>query len=632
MAAATGLLNSNMHNVYLFQPNYQSGIAPYTSQWLPYSVASIWAYVEQYPEIRKNFTVKECIFRRYDINETVQRLDNPKFCLFGNYIWNENYNLLTAEAIKKQYPDCIIIFGGPQVDNNAVDFLQRNPFVDTVVINEGEHSLYTLLSDFLNDSKCKPIYDKLKRVELDSMPSPYVDSSIMDQILKDNPDTQWATTLETNRGCPFACSFCDWGSLTQSKIKKFNLEKVFAEIDWIVNNKVEYLYIADANFGVFYERDKEIVKYLCKKKLETGYPHHLNMTWYKNSTEKTIELVMLLQEVDLNRGMTLSVQSMTDKVLESIERKNMEISKLGEMYKICNDNNIKFYTEFILGLPEETKQSWRESLCQAVQLGCHNSIEIFPLEVLRNSELYKQTTQHSMEIFRFQTVEPRQLTSIPENHNFVIGTKYMNKQELVDSWLWGWLLINFHTYGWTQILSKVAYKYANISTIDFYEEFFNSCVMKSNFFKELYNDQKRELEKFLWETGTDDTGVFQNDDIVVYKYQMEWHKNRQQVQQEIQTWAREYLIDKLPNDLLEDAIAYTNMYTVAFDKRQDETVEFNFNLPEYCATSADLVADKNTYRLYNTMDWLDYDDFSAKIYFKHRFGFSRREHESIEHT
>jgi radical SAM superfamily enzyme YgiQ (UPF0313 family) len=619
-----------MNNVYLFQPNYQSGIAPYISQWLPYSVASIWAYVEQYSEIRDNFEVKECIFRRYDIDETVERLDNPKFCLFGNYIWNENYNLLTAEAIKKQYPDCVIVFGGPQVDDNAADFLQRNPFVDTVVINEGEHSLYKVLSDYLNDSNCKPIYDKLKRVELDAMPSPYVDSSIMDKIIKDNPDTQWATTLETNRGCPFACSFCDWGSLTQSKIKKFNLEKVFAEIDWIVNNKVEYLYIADANFGVFYERDKEIVKYLCKKKLETGYPHNLNMTWYKNSTKKTIELVMMLHEVGLNRGMTLSVQSMTDKVLESIERKNMEISKLGEMYKICNDNNVKFYTEFILGLPEETKQSWRESLCQAVQLGCHNSIEIFPLEVLRNSELYKQTSQHNMEIFRFQTVEPRQLTSIPENHNFVIGTKYMNKQELVDSWLWGWLLINFHTYGWTQVLSKVAYKYANIKTIEFYENFFDNCVMQSDFFKELYENQKRELEKFFWESGTEDTGVFQNDDIVVFKYQMEWHKNREQVQQEIQTWAREYLFDKLPEDLLEDAITYTNMYTVAFDERQDETIEFNFNLPEYCATSADLVADKNTYRLYNTMDWTDYEDFSAKIYFKHRYGFSRREHARIE--
>lgn len=617
-----------MRNVYLFQPNYQSGIAPYISQWLPYSVASIWAYVEQYDEIKKNFEVKQTFFRRYNIDEVVSKLDNPALCLFGNYIWNENYNLLMAEAIKNAYPDCKIVFGGPQVDDNGQDFLNRNPFVDVVVINEGEHSLHQLLQDFLY-FRLKPIYDKLKRVELDDLPSPYIDSDIMNKIIKDNPGVQWATTLETNRGCPFKCSFCDWGSLTQSKIKRFNLEKVFAEIDWIVDNKVEYLYIADANFGVFYERDKEIIKHICNRKKETGYPHNLNMTWYKNSTEKTIELVMLLHEAGLNRGMTLSVQSMTDKVLDSIQRKNMEISKLGDMYKICNDNNVKFYTEFILGLPEETKQSWRESLCKAVQLGCHNSIEIFPLEVLRNSDLKKQEIQHEMQIFKFQTIESNQLTAIPENHNFVIATKYMDRQELVDSWMWGWLLINFHTYGWTQILSKVAHKYANTTTLEFYEDFFNNCVQKDKFFTNLYKNQKEELEKFFWESGTEDTGVFQNDDIVVFKYQMEWHENREHVQSTIEKWARGFLKDKLPEDLLEDTLQYSKIFTVSYNSKEDIVKEFNYNLPEYCATSTALESDKIKYRLYNTMDWTDYQDYSAKIYFKHRYGFSRREHERV---
>lgn len=617
-----------MNNVYLFQPNYQSGIAPYVSQWLPYSVASIWAYVEQFDEIKENFEVKECIFRRYKIDDVVQRLDNPSIALFSNYIWNENYNLIMAEAIKNAYPDCKIIFGGPQVDDNGIDFVNRHQVVDTVVINEGEISLYQLLLDYLN-GKHKAVYDKLKRVELSSLPSPYVDSNIMNKIIADNPNTQWATTLETNRGCPFACTFCDWGSLTQSKVKKFNLEKVFAEIDWIVDNKVEYIYIADANFGVFYERDKEIIEYICKRKRETGYPHNLNMTWYKNSTKKTIELVMMLHSVGLNRGMTLSVQSMTDKVLEKINRKNMEISKLGEMYQVCNDNNIKFYTEFILGLPEETKDTWQESICQAVQLGCHNSMEIFPLELLRNSDLKKQQHDHKMEIFKFQTVEPKQLTNIPENHHFVVSTKYMNRKDLIESWMWGWMIINFHTYGWTQILSKVAYKYCGITTLEFYKNFFNDCIKTDKLFLKLYNDQRRELEKFFWDGGTENSEVFQNDDIVVVKYQLEWQKNRNYVQNVIDSWAKKFFDNKLPKALLDDTLEYTKDFTVSYDVKDDLVKEFNYNLPEYCATSAELVNDKLKYRLYNTMDWTDYDDFSAKIYFKHRYGFSWRDYERL---
>lgn len=619
-----------MLNVYLFQVNYQQGIKPYISQWLPYSVASIWAYVEQFDEIKNNFDVKECFFKRHKIEDVVSKLDEPKLCMFGNYIWNENYNLLMASEIKKKFPECVIVFGGPQVDEDGWSFLEKNTCVDTVVINEGEQSLYQVLLDYLQLGKIHPVYNKLKRLELTSLPSPYVDSDIMNKIIRDNPDTQWATTLETNRGCPFACSFCDWGSLTQSKIKQFNLEKVFAEIDWIVDNKIEYLYIADANFGVFYERDKEIVKYICEAKIRTGYPHNLNMTWYKNSTEKTTKLVKMLHAVDLNRGMTLSVQSMSDKVLENIKRKNMEISKLGDMYKVCNDNNIKFYTEFILGLPEETRESWKEGLCKAVDLGCHNSIEIFPLEILRNSNLQKQVAEHNMEIFKFQTIEPNQLTAIPENHNFVIGSKYMNRNDLIDGWMWGWLLINFHTYGWTQILNKVAYKYAGITSLEFYNNFFNNCVIRDPFFLKLYHDQKTDLEEFFWKSNNESTSeVFQNDDIVVFKYQMVYHNNREYAQQVINKWANEFLKNKLPENLLKDSIKYNNLFTVSFNEVSPVQVTFNYNLAEYCGSSASLENKTCKYKLFNKMSWSNYDDFSAKIYFKHRYGFSRREFERL---
>ena len=60
----------------------------------------------------------------------------------------------------------------------------------------------------------------------------------------------------------FACTFCDWGSLTYAKIRKFPLDKVFAELEWIAKNNMDYVTIADANFGVFYERDMAITNNL----------------------------------------------------------------------------------------------------------------------------------------------------------------------------------------------------------------------------------------------------------------------------------------------------------------------------------------------------------------------------------
>lgn len=614
----------NKKNTYLFNPNYQHGTGIYTSHWLPYTIAALWAYVDQFDEIKNNFEVKDLIFKREPIENIINRMVDPSVCLFSNYIWNENYNLLVAKEIKKRWPKCLIVFGGPQVDEIHENFLNRNPFVDSVVIGEGEISLHNLLVDYLNN-KVKPVYNLHKRISLENIPSPYTNDGLLSKIVRDNPNTKWASNMETNRGCPFGCTFCDWGSLTQSKIKKFDLDKVFSEIDWFCDHKIEYMYIADANFGVFYERDKEIVEYISKKKLETGYPHALNMTWYKNSTEKIIELTKILHEVDLARGITLSVQSMHDKTLEAINRKNMEVSQLGRMYQICNDNNIRFYTEFIIGLPFETKQSWRETLCTAVELGCHNSLEIFPLEIIRNSELAKQVDEHKMEIFQFETIEPRQETKIPEKHNYVISTKYMTRQELVDGWMWGWFLTNFHNYGWTQIFQKFSYKYLKIKAIDMYEDFFENCILKEEIFYKLYEQQRSELEAFFWKENYQSIDVFQNDDIVIWAHQMKWHEQREKTQNAINKWAKKYFKNKIDPDLLNELIILSNNFTVNQNIKDDTYIDFNWNLAEYCnLSSVELEKKTIKYKFSNLMTWDSVDEYADKLYYKHRIGFSRR--------
>ena len=44
---------------------------------------------------------------------------------------------------------------------------------------------------------------------------------------------RWARIImETNRGCPYGCTFCDWGSATLSRVRKFDLDRVFAELEW----------------------------------------------------------------------------------------------------------------------------------------------------------------------------------------------------------------------------------------------------------------------------------------------------------------------------------------------------------------------------------------------------------------
>jgi radical SAM superfamily enzyme YgiQ (UPF0313 family) len=594
------------------------GHGQYTSLWLPYSVASVWTYVNQFKEIQDNFEVQECIFMREEFEDVLARLDNPELCLFSHYLWNDNYNLELAKRIKNKWPECIIIFGGPQVDEIGFNFKMANPFVDSIVINEGEVSLHHLLNDYLKDD-LRPIYQIVKRVDPAGLPSPFVDGDILQKVVDDNPGIKWATCLETNRGCPFKCSFCDWGSLTQSKIKQFDLTKVYREWDWIVNNGIEYVHIADANFGVFYDRDKEIVDYIVKKKKETDYPHNVSATWYKNSAAKMIGLAKILEEVNLNKGFTLSVQSMNEETLESIERKNMEMSKLADMYAECDKQDVAYYTEFILGLPFETRQTWREGLCAAIEAGCHFFIDVHPLEVLKNSRFAKQVTEFNYEVFKFTVVMPNQISRIPEMHNYVIASEFMSRQDYIDSWMWAWNVLHFHHYAWTQGIAKFARNHLGISYLDFYEDLLENCIKKDEFLNMLYEQQEHQLKDFFWNTESD--VVFDNDNVIVVLNQIEWHKNRERVLDTIQTWAREYLKD-LPNDLVEEVLKFSELYLVNKERVVDISGDFSYNINEVCNEGATLIKEDVSYTFKNKLTWVDDKDFKDKLFYKNRNGFS----------
>jgi len=437
-----------MKNVYLAQ---FSTVSLDTYYFFPYSVGLIRSYAQSIPLISKNYDLKPLLWKKLPIDDLVNSLDNPAVFGFSSYVWNANYNLQLAKAVKTRYPDCIIVFGGPGVPDADADFFTTHPWVDYLIHTEGEQSFANLLETLLKGPCKSHISIPSNRTKsLDTIPSPYL-SGVFDSVLAEARDQRVIINalLETNRGCPFKCTFCDWGGLTFSKIHCFDLERIKQEITWLGKNQIEMLSLADANFGIFPDRDLEIAQWAIKIKQKYGFPKYFDTSWTKNTKPETIETAKLLMQAGMLRKFVMSLQTLDVQTLSNIKRRNIDGSKFSQLIE---DRSVSVSTELIVGLPGETLTSYKQGVCQLID----DDIKIIsnPLTLLPNSEMStsEYRSHWSIECVTFKSSWSSH--GIDEWEELVVATSSYNTQDWGEMILWGWLTVFLETYYWTDLVAK----------------------------------------------------------------------------------------------------------------------------------------------------------------------------------
>ena len=179
-------------------------------------------------------------------------------------------------------------------------------------------------------------------------PSPF-QSGFYDRLLAEHPDIEFVPVIETNRGCPNRCAYCSWAN-SSARVRLFPLERVYADLEWVAAHKMEYVGVADANFGMF-PRDEQIVDFLIDLNRRTGYPKKFQVSYAKDSGERVFRISEKLNRVGLCKAVTLSFQTMSEAAQANIGRANIGVDYYRDLLRRYTGAGIPTYTELILGLP-----------------------------------------------------------------------------------------------------------------------------------------------------------------------------------------------------------------------------------------------------------------------------------------
>jgi len=471
--------------------------------YLPYSVGLLQSYAQKFLKDKNRYKFLLPIYTRISVADAVSRLSGSDFILFSAYVWNIRLSLEIAKAIKIKKPETVIVFGGPQIPLNSESFLKAYTFIDLLCHGEGEKVICLILEsttkqDWINIPSVsyldmKRNYTKTKNAprikELDDIPSPYLEG-IFDPLMDAYPNEQWLVMWETNRGCPFSCTFCDWGSATQAIINKFSLERLFKEIDWFKERKIEFVFCCDANFGIL-KRDLDIVKYVAKNKLIYGYPKALSVQNTKNATERTYQVQKELTNAGLNKGVTLAFQSLNKDTLKNIKRSNISPSTFQELQHRFTKDEIQTYTDLIIGLPGETYNSFINGISTVIENGQHNRIQFSNLSVLPNAEMGspKYQKKHELKITETKIINIHgRLTdkeNIYETQKLVVASKSMPEEDWVKARAFSWMTALLHFDKILQIPFILLHKIGNCKYHEIVETFFKDGIKQFPIFSNI---------------------------------------------------------------------------------------------------------------------------------------------------
>jgi hypothetical protein len=317
---------------------------------------------------------------------------HPPLVAMGGYVWAESILNDAIRTVKQVLgPEATVVLGGPQVTyapSEQFFLASQYPGADGFIRGYGEEPMRRLLI-----GEHAPLgYTSREQCDLGlqskggftSSPSPFLTGWMPAQRF-----LRW----ETQRGCPFRCSFCQHKDSANRRIN-LDRDRVFEECEWMVSQSnhgpLRDLAIVDPTFN----SGPQYLEVLAKL---SGYRGKLSLQCRLEMISDDLVHAVLDLSRTANVVLEFGVQTIHKNEQRLIERPSNQKS-IEKWLAILNAHGVPYELSFIYGLPEQTLDSFRRTL-EWAEHKCSNHASsravarFWPLMLLRGTQLHKRRSE-----------------------------------------------------------------------------------------------------------------------------------------------------------------------------------------------------------------------------------------------